>query len=550
MDVQLNELAVFLQEKGLVVNKIDESNNLIEVSVKILMEEYSLKCELPSGFPYVFPRIFIVGDSSKQLEMLPHISYDKSICTFDSNVVIPNYNEPCQLVYECLQKSISIIEDGKRKINKHDFIEEISSYWSMGTSEVIIKAYFAPGKTPKKYQYYRRKNIIYVSSEPEKTIEYLEFNGIVGVKKKNFKVCLFLPLQMSWYPPYPATNDEIYSKLREDESCFRAYKDFQRNNSKETLVIFSQKVGDGYFMGGWIQEPMIVPKGFGVEQYNVLLLKTVGNHTKTIKRCNVQQLNRERIYSRGGDGKNISTKQVTITGCGSVGSALMQILREIGIYKYTLIDNDILSSENISRHVCGENSMGTEKVYGLKKEMILHYPGLECETYSQSVFDVFQSNMNVFNIADFNFVVVGNIPAEVAFLRNFESGRIRKPLIIIWVEPYLLGGHTLVIQENTNIDIIIDQYLDNPTNILEYSPNYVKREAGCQSTYLPYSAFEMKKFIYAITDFLYQNFMKNNKKGNYILSWCGDLSWARKNNLKITDSWLAENNNTLRCQKV
>lgn len=72
-----------------------------------------------------------------------------------------------------------------------------------------------------------------------------------------------------------------------------------------------------------------------------------------------------------------------------------------------------------------------------------------------------------------------------------------------------------------------------------------QKEAGCQSTFIPYSAFEINQFIYRFMDYFYNNHMIRETGGNYLFSWGGNLKWARVNSIGITDFWLSKDNRTI-----
>lgn len=53
---------------------------------------------------------------------------------------------------------------------------------------------------------------------------------------------------------------------------------------------------------------------------------------------------------------------VLVAGCGSGGGSVAQLLAMSGIRNFTIIDHDVLSPENVIRHVCGRRFIGTKKV--------------------------------------------------------------------------------------------------------------------------------------------------------------------------------------------
>jgi molybdopterin/thiamine biosynthesis adenylyltransferase len=54
--------------------------------------------------------------------------------------------------------------------------------------------------------------------------------------------------------------------------------------------------------------------------------------------------------------------KVLVAGCGSGGGSVALQLVMSGIRSFTLIDNDILGTENVIRHVCGRRFVGQKKI--------------------------------------------------------------------------------------------------------------------------------------------------------------------------------------------
>jgi len=62
------------------------------------------------------------------------------------------------------------------------------------------------------------------------------------------------------------------------------------------------------------------------------------------------------------DIKLFADVKVLVIGCGSGGSSVALQLVMSGIRNFTLIDNDILESVNVIRHVCGRRYIGQKKI--------------------------------------------------------------------------------------------------------------------------------------------------------------------------------------------
>jgi hypothetical protein len=491
MDIQHKEIVEYLEQQGYVCTPIRNETGDIFIDVVINKKEIRLKCKLTKYFPYSFPKMYILKEFYEDLAPLPHIDNKGFICTFDNNIALPNYNEPNRLVHESIKKTVNIIRDGISGVNREDFIKEFTSYWihELVHESVYVNAFvlFVPDNESRLLYYYNEDyKSFYISDDVSQLKEWLKYSKGIFVNNIEIKKCLYLPLRKSWYPPYPKTDKEIYLKVEEDEAeVFDAYYKYLTNRTEMSLIIFSQEAKGEKFLAGWIHKPVQTQKGFRKGKIVPELAYLMQNKNREIIKLNVSRLDRKRLFKRGGDGKIISNYKVSITGCGSIGSYLIRVLSELGINDFTLIDDDILCAENIARHICGASEIGKSKTEAIKEQLIKHYPYMKCEPIAKDIFEVFHERIDIFNNCDVNFVVVGYKPVESKFLTLVNQGEITRPIVIIWVEPFLLGGHAIIVQNQQDIEeIIYDTGYTFKYNVLSNGKKYTKKEAGCNSTYI------------------------------------------------------------------
>jgi len=102
----------------------------------------------------------------------------------------------------------------------------------------------------------------------------------------------------------------------------------------------------------------------------------------------------------------------------------------------------------------------------------------------------------------------------------------RRPSFFVWVEPYLAGGHCIYLSPQGKLSLN-DMF---PKNIYRYNTlakgmhdqhDFSKREAGCQTTFIPYGRENLQRFLAALFPKIIQIIESGNAKSQ-ILSWCGD----------------------------
>ena len=118
-----------------------------------------------------------------------------------------------------------------------------------------------------------------------------------------------------------------------------------------------------------------------------------------------------------------------------------------------------------------------------------------------------------------------------------QKHSISSPIIFIWTEPYAVAGQAILI--NGQVDLYEEQFdretLEFRNPVLINGSQYIKREAGCQSSFIPYSAFRIQEMIYRILDVAINALLV--KKHSFRITWCGNLSEARKNGFIISDRY-------------
>ena len=123
--------------------------------------------------------------------------------------------------------------------------------------------------------------------------------------------------------------------------------------------------------------------------------------------------------------------------------------------------------------------------------------------------------------------------------------------VIVWVEPYLVAGHAIVLNTSVNdvtVKNLFDQYKRFKNSVLQQPNKYLRSEAGCQSSYAPYSGFEVQLFVLDLLDELERNIL--NKEGNYLFTWLGRIKWARQKRIEIKPQWRAKDDRTRYLRRI
>jgi molybdopterin/thiamine biosynthesis adenylyltransferase len=83
------------------------------------------------------------------------------------------------------------------------------------------------------------------------------------------------------------------------------------------------------------------------------------------------------VFARNPEERNaLSEKHIAFAGCGSIGGGVAEIATRTGVGRVTLIDPDVVSPENIGRHVLTTRDIGKPKVEALASHLAAINPEL------------------------------------------------------------------------------------------------------------------------------------------------------------------------------
>lgn len=514
----------FFDEGSIVCSKVINDTNI------------QLRCELTEYFPFEFPKIYILDSCQPNIKRIPHINRDNSICLFDDETNIPDFRKANDLIIVSIIKAFSIVSDGLNDKNFSDFGDEYLAYWktSKDLENFIYYSAFYHNNKPKKLCSLLNVNKFYFceSRDCQKYLSNLNISNENCIDKN----CIYIPIKYNSYSSIKTYSD-IVNYIKTNSKHYNFYKRcIETSKYKNNIIILGHEINDGYAVCGFYQKSFDDIMGFrkGKTPIELAIKGDYGN--KEIEKFSIQSISQDRLFNRGGIENYFFNKSVAIVGCGSIGSNLAEAFASVGVSKYSLFDNQLLTEENIGRHYCGFNRVYESKTEALKQELINHNPNIVVNTFSENVHSYLSENIDVFNNCDYIFITIGRAPIEYHFAQHFINKHIKIPIIMLWVEPYALCGHALILYKPQDIfsELFNDALEFKDCVILNISELY-KRESGCQSTYVPYSGLDMKIFVNSFVQRLVSKRFDNNKNYHYL--WFGNVSKCKEFNAVIDERW-------------
>ncbi|TCN04606.1 E2/UBC family protein B [Bacillus sp. BK006] len=543
---------------------------ILEILVIVAGFNIKLLINLPFNFPDSFPKFKLEESSFNTLYPLPHLDTSKTLCLFDEVLASPNPNNPFGILDSSIDKARDILSAGILKQNLNEYTEEFKTYWLQESKDFYLsivepsvtakEIFFIPFNFPNWLQ----KGLL--ADTQSAAIKWVQNLG-GSINTEEFEKVLYIPLAEPLLFPFPNTNRDIYQLLKGKKSALQALSNYLTKFKRPSKVLFSIKSEGEYTWGIWehiepfkrtvshykgkrkIQTSL---KGFrkGTQHGWLELAKDFSN--MEVNKYSIEDVRSTRLKKRGGDGKTENHElKVAVVGCGAVGSHIAQGLIDIGIENLFLIDPDKLNFENINRHLCGASDVGQPKPEVVKNKLRKHHPTSKIDVYNGNVLSLLTTTPKALNSYDLIIVAISHLPTELRLNELQTSGIINKPILNLWIEPYLAGGHAIWFNPEDKISIS-SLFKDNgeyKNQVLRNGNAYTKKELGCNTSYVPYGVLELKKFINDIILFTGQQLNDSNRKSKTVI-WLGNLTDQKRHKRLLAPKWLGATDFSLRVKNI
>ena len=539
-----NEIITELNHQGFLAELQGEN-----ISISLTISSYSIEliCKLGPYFPYEFPSIIISRTSWESLPAMPHKYTDSGICTFDRNASIPNYKNPIGLAIEVVRKAVSILQDSIEGKNQTDYMDEFLEYWKTRDCETA-QLFIDDLSEPAEIHCVRNNNELIASNNTDKLVDISA--ATLGGEAKEYMKGIVVPTTGNISEVIPKNDIEFLKLIKDNSKYWSLLNSFIQNNinAPAFIVIVSEACNESRMLYGWKFIGPGIPNGFRDKHVNLAV--AFSKSKESGKAIVINDCSQTRLYTRGGTGEEIRIKSTCIIGCGSLGGYISDAMMGYGTDRFVLVDNDILTYDNIARHIAGYCFVGFSKVDAISRKLCFHNPNIRCRAVSDNAFDYLESGLDEINDCDLLVLATAYTPLEHFICRMINDGKISVPTLIIWTEPYAIATHAILF--NTSMDIF-DELFDSNTleyqySVVEKPEQFNKRESGCQTSYMPYSAFDIKMAIYRILEPCIKHYIGNGN--NYRFTWYGDLSGARMKDIKLSDYYYDTNDYSLEIERL
>ena len=297
------------------------------------------------------------------------------------------------------------------------------------------------------------------------------------------------------------------------------------------LIFFRKRIKDSSYYLGWVYEEKFKRKNNGYRDGFLKPSNLIKSRQENllVRRISTENFSEGRLMKRTAGEDDCARRAFTIAGLGSIGSNLAFFLNSYHPKEFRLIDIDFFDIENTYRHLLGVSCSGLSKTEAIKCYLIGKNPKQSILTKNVSIIKIIENEPKFINETDFLFVTIGNQNVEKYIGISLASGILTTPTFIIWVEPYLVGGHCLFYPnaapcnyESLFEDIFFKFNVIDKEEYLAHNDNLSLREAGCQSAYVPYGGNSVMLFLSALFPKI-NNILKRDSTKATGFTWFGDM---------------------------
>lgn len=499
----------YLLAKGF---QYSNSKELYFKNIEFKDKYIDFRIKIPKNYPLEYPK-FYIDDESWHLKY-PHIEEYKSgagssICYLEITKKIPHMNG-LDVISNELERVEKILQNySLDTFNSKDFIDEFDSYW-LDKKVFYLDLHGDENKIGiHKISSCSSifKNII--TNNVDETKTKLD---TLGLKYDSFESIIYLPFNIELVS-IPFKYNQIMELI--EQHGYRSF--FEQNFSLKTVnqyIYFSFFIGDIKHFACCKIDRKLYGDGYVIPKF-------YPNYD--VERVAVKRIDRERIFSRGGNNMTSyiskTNIKIAIVGCGSLGGSLALKLAKSGINNFTFIDYDYLDINNLARHICPMKYLNKNKAEALKLTILEHCPDCLIETYNSNAMDC----LDVLNKQNLIISALGSDGTifETFLLQIYEH----IPKIISWFEG-AVGGHAMFTK--TKIDSF-SEIIGNLKIIQDgKEEKLIRNDIGCNSMYAPYAFIDAENTVTAVARMATDFIIKKDDFKNQAWTILGDLEENHK----------------------
>lgn len=504
--------------KNVEIKKTTTNDTNIIGEVRIGGKLVRLVIVFPPEFPKILPIIQFLNYIDYPL--ISHVFPSGAVCFADIDSVIIRTDEPIAVIRDVIKLAIDTITKGFDESTKDDLLNDFELYWRAKATETM-EAILTPSNKPK--HIYQIENC-FGDSKAALTDFFQKHHADVNIKNLLCTEHILVPITATQFlrPRFWTSDTNIYELLF--ATLYSLPPDQLRNllimlnHSINSTVIFQLSLPNDYYCFIGIQ---LTPL-FGSKEHP-LINKSYSRSTSIF----IKRQDKAFLLERAGGNLKLQSKRVLLVGCGAVGSYIAQEIAKTGIQELVLIDHDKFEANNLYRHTLGRHkNLQKSKVEALKEKLTKEIPFIEIETFDARVEELIDQQKLDFGAYDLVIVATGDPNTNFYMNQYFLQHHKGLPVLYTWLDPYGIGGHTLVSNNQGKTGCyhcLYDDQLHNEASFAAPNQKFTKSLSGCSGYFVPFSALDANQ-VALQTIRVANRVLLEEEQDNPIVSWRGDAT--------------------------
>lgn len=507
-----------------------ENETGLRGEVEISDRTVQIRFEVPPKFPGTLPNVYL--EPWDELGFIPHIEYrgeqegnSGKVCYFEREGLVIDRRKPFAVLRSALDEALNVLRDGVEGDNADSFAREFENYWRrLEDLEVIRSIVGSQGEVRRITWAQRNEDPSYLAESESQIEDYWSGKSISG--EFTIRHAVYVPLKEGTriLPPHP---DEQFWTAEDLRSIvWGNVADGQKEkleglteecSGHQGVILFGLPKPDG--------SQALIGIRFDQDSYGHPLSKE--EDTRSLRPLHIDRRDKDFLIPRGGGRTSLSDKSILLVGCGAVGGYLAVELAQSGVLDLTLVDPESLLPENTFRHVLGRTYWGKNKAIALARKVSRSFPYMSTEAVSKRLEEAVEGGELDFLQFDLVIFATGDPTFELQMNEHLRSSPGGPPALHTWVEPYGIGGHSLLTgnaPDGACFECLyqgeLGDSLHNRASFAAPGQTFGKRATGCSSLYTPYGASDAGRTSNLALR-LAIDVLTGREKGNPLRSWKG-----------------------------
>ncbi|MES2736624.1 MAG: ThiF family adenylyltransferase [Verrucomicrobiota bacterium] len=508
-----------------------------------------------ADFPAVPPRV-VIEDAKNWYLRIPHIESDGCVCLFP-NQTSSDQSNIGEVIDMVVVRAIQTIKDGISGANREDFVTEVESYWKPDPDQKHPPIFFIGALRPPSRIVYSVSvgRMVLVGDSEQQCTRWLENYYRRAKVRRHIERSLFLYAEAGIYPDsyfrssgdllhymrahHPNQLQHLASLVTRSNRHPKIFLGIETNNGTALLAGFLTWKGATAVPRASVHIPRPDPMdGFRDGTVSETAFACRFRDGK-FSRTPVYRAYPEWVHSRGGGVgmTSLAEKSVVLLGAGSLGSEVAQLLCNAGLKKLTIVDGDVLSMDNIGRHLLGAREVGAKKAEALRKHLLGQFPHARIQSRTMTWETLMQEEEFPLFASDLIISLTGEWPSDSRL--NAEVRARGGPLTIFgWTEPHGLAGHALLVAPRGGCATCGRNAFGEVTHrVTDWQQTQLQPIPACGGFYQPYGAVETGPIKSMIASLAIEC-LQAPPKYSELRSWLGNRIQIENLGGKITDEWL------------